>query len=201
MAGAGARQRMAGEVTQQPGFWQSLGDNGYTRGWSEMAARVLSPLDRMMASDVELREALAKSFGTAPAGVDIAAHRGGLLDALDPSGGLKGRYESKGEAAIEKSMAKAQAGGMPLTPEQAAELLLRDKLAAKVDREALLAGMQQYGPGLPVSTPGQWAHAALGNPAAAYALPLGGAGLAAWGLHDVMAAQQQAERESQLPLA
>jgi len=40
----------------------------------------------------------------------------------------------------------------------------------------------------------------LGNPYAAYGLPAAGVGLAAWGIHDVMAAQQQAEKESQLPL-
>jgi hypothetical protein len=61
--------------------------------------------------------------------------------------------------------------------------------------------MQGYGPGLPVSGPGQVAHQVLGNAAAAYGLPAAGLGLAAWGVADVLRGQQQAQKEAQLPLA
>lgn len=222
--------RKAGEVTKQPGFWQSLGDNDYTRGWSEMTARVLGPADRMVASDADLKAALAKSFGAAPgprridlqsptAAEDVMAaamdrmmpdvngvnsarrYQMDMLDAIDPSKGLSGRYAENGMAAVAEMKAQAAAQGTTLSDREALELVIRDSLLKDVKRDQLMAGMEKFGPSLPISNAGQWAHAALGNAAAAYGLPLAGAGLATWGVHDVLAAQQQAEKESQLPLS
>lgn len=198
MAGAGRRQRMAGEVTDQPGFWSSLGDNEYTRGWSGLVSNVLRPVDRMVASDADLRGALARSFGD-----EVGAGKGvEMLKGLDASGGLAERYGARGESAIAEMQALASAkDGRQLSREEAAALLFRDTLSEELQREALLKGMEAYGPGLPVSTAGQVMQQVLSNPAAAYGLPAAGIGLAAWGVADVMRGQQQAAKESQLPLA
>jgi len=57
-----------------------------------------------------------------------------------------------------------------------------------------------YGPPGLIAPQSSLAHAALSHPSVAYGLPAAGAGLAAWGIHDLLAAQQQAEKDSQLPL-
>ncbi|MCE2835942.1 MAG: hypothetical protein LW834_02940, partial [Cyanobium sp. 49614_E6] len=59
---------------------------------------------------------------------------------------------------------------------------------------------EAHGPSMPISEAGLVAHAALSNPLAAYGLPAAGVGLAAWGVHDLLMAQQQAEKDKQLPL-
>ena len=191
--------RKAGQVTREPGFWESLGDNSYTRGWSGLVANVLRPADRMMASDAELKTALARSFsgGRNGAVVDQMA----MLDSLDPTGGLKGRYVDKGAAAVEQMKVMAASEGLNISDREALELVVRDSLLKGVKRDALMGAMDKYGPSLPVTDAAQWAHGVLGNAAAAYGLPLAGAGMATWGIHDVLMAQQQAEKESQLPLS
>jgi hypothetical protein len=181
---------MAGEVTDQQGFWSSLGDNEYTRGWSELVANVLRPVDRMVASEADLRSALAVRYGAGDAELRSGMLKGmGVEEVLD---------EAK---ALETVMAAAAQQGIQLTPEQAAQALFRDKLSVSADRAALSRGMDGYGPSLPVSGAGQAAYGVLGNAPVAYGLPAAGVGLAAWGVADVMRSQQQAAKESQLPLA
>jgi hypothetical protein len=181
---------MAGEVTDQPGFWSSLGDNEYTRGWSGLVSNVLRPVDRMVASDADMRSALAVRYGAGDAEV-----RGSLLKGMGAEGVVD---EAK---AIESVMAAAAQQGIQLSPEQAAQALFRDKLSVSADRAALGRGMALHGPSLPVSGAGQVAHGLLANAPMAYGLPAVGAGLAAWGVADVMRGQQQAAKESQLPLS
>lgn len=180
---------MGGDVAQQPGLMEWLGDNEFTRGWSDLAARALGPVDGMMASDADLRSALARQYGARP------EVRGEMLQSM----GVAGVADEA--AALQQVIDLAAQNGVRLTPEEAAQQLFRDALAKDVGREQLQKGMSGYGPGLPVSQAGQVAHAVLGNPAAAYGIPLAGAGVAALGVDGVLRAQQQAEKESMLPLS
>lgn len=186
-------RRMAGEIVDR------LADNEYTRGWERLVSDVLRPADRRLASDREMRSALAVPFGEAYGarerggdGFDVQAQ----LRTLDPGGelGLLRRLDEKGAQAVGVLMDRAAERGVRMSVEEAAQALFRDSLSRGVGREALTAGMKAHGPHRPVTGAGQVVHGVLGNPAAAYGVPAAVAGL---GVAGVMAWQQQQEQQMQ----
>lgn len=174
-----------------------LGDNDYTRAWDQAAQAVVRPVDRLIASDHDRIRGLAPVFGR------TAAAEGGLgpelrkhMAILDPTGAMAQKAEKDLVGYVDRKMMETG-----LSAEDVVTTLAIDKLMPDgATPETLRRYDDAYGPAKPVSELGLLAHGLLGNPVTAYGLPAAGVGLAAWGIHDLLAAQQQAEKESQLPL-
>lgn len=169
-----------------------LGNNGYTRAWNDAVHGGLRPVDRMLASDEELAAHLTPTLRSVEADpAQLQRH----LDVLQPDGRGSDTYkqavvdwiENRGdtESDIEQKLTNAIGLGY---------------LKEKVGRQGMLAYDAVHGPAYMASKPGLVASTMLANPYAAYGIPAAGVGMAAWGIHDVLAAQQQAEKESQLPV-
>lgn len=187
--------RKAGQVVQDPGLWEWLGDNGFTRGWSGAAADLIRPVDRMVASDADLRGGLAKKFGAQMAQADLEDPKlyrdvekaAVMLDFMDQTGRTGQLWREKAPQYIAQQQELARAGGHGnLSVEEAAQAFFRDSLGTELPREALLRGVDEFGPHLPVSQPGVWAHAALGHPAMAYGATAAGLGAAGYGAYQLM---------------
>ena len=179
-----------------------LGDNGYTRAWSEGVDRnVITPVElqfvnemppvqqfnafatRMLDGNAQLNERGTAFVDAVRYGKgDSPEMRQTVLDALNGLGQGDGSLEAREMAVL---------GGLRYAAQKAEGEAMKRGLDALAPRDGrngyteLGRQMRQYG---------------LGSPVAAYGLPAAGIGLAGWGIHDVLAAQQQAEKESQLPL-
>ncbi len=186
-------QRMAGSPGIRERVMGFLGDNAYTRAWSKgVDSGVITPVELAMMKglpDDKALEPIIKQM----AGSDgqLTAQGQQLLDhvasSLDDGAG-------KGQR-IRDAVAAKSGDPMALQLKQLVQALEGEELKKALSIAALRDGVVGYtGPG---NTMRQFV---LGSPAAAYGLPLAGAGMAAWGVHDVLAAQQQAEKEDQLPL-
>jgi hypothetical protein len=180
------------------GRWAGEALEAYQQKWNEAVTSGLRPVDRLIASDEDRAKALAPVFA------DAYAEDGGLgptvqkhMSVLSPDGKMAHRVEALGPQFFASESARH---GQPeqKIAEQVALSALLPKYATDAGRRAY---DDKYGPSLPISQSGLVAHSALTNPIAAYGLPAAGVGLAAWGIHDVMAAQQRAEKESQLPMS
>jgi len=186
---------VAGRKAADPGIVQKiagfLGDNGYTQAWNSAVAAGLRPVDRMIASDEDLSRGLVKPLHGSMSGGDFDQH----LTVLDPG---EDRYQRFTDA-IGPGLDEVQ-GEPGAFDDKMIAMIGQRYLRDEMGRAAMQRYDKAYGPSLPVSGPGLFAHAALANPVAAYGLPAAGVGMAAWGIHDLIAAQQQAEKESQLPL-
>jgi hypothetical protein len=178
-----------GIVEQIAGF---LGDNGYTRAWNDAVQGGLRPMDRMLASDEELAAHLTPTLRKTEADpAELQRH----LDVLQADGRGAQTYKeavmdwivNRGDEETDMEQKLTNAIGLGYLKE-------------KVGRKGMLAYDAAHGPAYMASKPGLVASTALANPYAAYGLPAAGVGLAAWGIHDVLAAQQQAQKDSQLPL-
>lgn len=148
----------------------------------------------MLMTDDELSAHLAPTLKNAveSGGTEAQGH----FSVLDPDG----RGEQRFEEPVKKWMiAQDEAEGS--VDEKLMNAIGRGYLRDEIGREGMLAYDEMHGPGALNSRPGLLANALLANPVAAYGLPAAGVGLAAWGIHDVMAAQQRAEKESQLPMS
>ena len=193
MAGAGRRQRMAGEVADQPGFWASLGDNAYTRAWRQAVDNTLiTPVELAMASGWPGGDRMGQVMKrmTGPDG-QLTGQGQRLLEHVvaSPDDGA-----GKGER-LRGSLDGKRGDELAWMLSEAAQKLEGKPLKEAMGIAALRDGVVGY------SAAGDTARQfVLGTPLAAYGIPLAGAGMAAWGLNDVLAAQQQAEKESQLPL-
>jgi hypothetical protein len=174
-----------------------LGDNGYTRAWGDAAVAGLRPLDRLMASDQDRVRAAAPVFGRA------AAVDGGIgpvlrehMAMLDPTGAMTEKAEKDLAGYVNRKVEEHR-----ISPEQAVTTIALNRLIPDyATPETLRRYDEAHGPSMPISEAGLVAHGALSNPLAAYGLPAAGVGLAAWGVHDLLMAQQQAEKDRQLPL-
>ncbi len=175
-------QRWAGEALE-----------AYQQNWNQAVTSGLRPLDRMLMTDDELSAHLAPTLKSAVDGGGTEAQ--GHFSALDPSG----RGEQRFEEPVKKWMiAQDEAEGS--VEEKLMNAIGRGYLRDEIGREGMLAYDKKYGPGALNSKPGLLANALLANPVAAYGLPAAGVGMAALGIHDVLTAQQRAEKEGQLPL-
>lgn len=155
-------------------------------------------MDRMIASEEEQARGLAPVFARAYAadegfGSTVQEHMG----VLSPDGGMARKVAADGDAYVAKKMMEKGDTAQSVV-EQLALTGLLPKYATEKGRRDY---DDKYGPSLPISEPGRFVHELLANPIAAYGLPAAGVGLATWGIHDVMAAQQRAEKESQLPVS
>ena len=169
----------------------------YEGEWNKAVTGGLRPVDRLIASDEDLAKGLAPVFADAYEadggfGSTVQKH----MTVLSPDGKMTAKVNADGDAYVQKK-ALANNDTLRSAVEQLALTGLIPKYATDAGRRAY---DEKYGPSLPVSQAGQAVHWALANPVMAYGLPAAGAGLAAWGLHDVLTAQQRAEKESQLPL-
>jgi hypothetical protein len=177
--------------------WAGDALRGYEGKWNEAVTAGLRPVDRLIASDEDRAKALAPVFADAYAadggfGRTVQEH----MAVLSPDGRMAEKVGKDGDAYIERKM--AEKGDSPRgVVEQLALTGLIPKYATDAGRKAY---DEKYGPSLPISQPGLIAHSALANPVMAYGMPAAGIGLAAWGIHDVLAAQQRAEKEGQLPV-
>jgi hypothetical protein len=185
----------------EPGVVQKiasfLGDNGYMRAWDGAARAGLRPLDRLIASDQDRVRALAPVFGRA------AAADGGVgpvlrehMAMLDPTGAMEKDVLEKLPGFVDAKMQQTGRSAGDIVTQVAFNRVLPEFATP----ETLRRYDEAHGPSMPISEAGLVAHAALSNPLAAYGLPAAGVGLAAWGVHDLLMAQQQAEKDKQLPL-
>jgi len=118
------------------------------------------------------------------------------LNRLDPSGALA---ENMG-AGLSQAVERAKRNGSSVGSEFAGLVFdAREDLKP----ELIDAYLKQHPPSdvHMMTKAGGLLHAAAGMAPSAYGIPAAGAGLAAWGLHDYLQAQQQAEKESQLPMS
>jgi hypothetical protein len=196
--GIGAGVRKAGDPGVVEKIANFLGDNGYTRAWRDGVMGPVGMAERQLIGDpVRLRELAAEA----------AAHRlaaevkepGGYLGTplareFSELTGIPADFDLGGEDAF--ALPEGYRVGMghdladafsELSPEKARQVIEWSRVNPAARRSLTPVGAA--------------IDLGLGNAAAAYGLPAAGAGLAAWGLHDVMAAQQQAEKEAQLPLS
>ena len=174
-----------------------LGNNDYTRAWDSAVQAGVRPLDRFIASDEDLMKGAAPVFGRAAAadggiGPTLREH----MAVLDPTGAMERRALEKLPGFVDKTMRETGRSAEDIATQAALNVYLPENATS----ETLRRYDRAYGPSMPVTGSGLALHAALANPVVAYGLPAAGIGLAGWGIHDVMAAQQQAEKESQLPL-
>ncbi len=165
-----------------------LGDNAYTRAWSKgVDAGVITPVELAMMNglpaDKKLESIIKRSAG--PDG-RLTAQGQQLLDhvvsSLDDGAG---RGQRMRDAVGAKS-------GDPMVV-QLKELVQRlkgEELKEALSIAALRDGVVGY-----TDTGNTMRELVLGTPAAAYGVPLAGAGLAALGVNDVLAAQRAAEEE------
>ena len=180
------------------GRWAGEALEAYQQKWNEGVRGVLRPVDRMIASKEEQARGLAPAFARAYAadagfGPTVQEHMG----VLSPDGSMARKVAADGDAYVAKKV--IEKGD---TPQSVAEQLALTGLLPKyATEEGRRAYDDKYGPSMPISESGRFVHELLANPVAAYGLPAAGVGLAAWGIHDVMAAQQRAEKESQLPMS
>lgn len=186
-------QRMAGSPGIRERVMGFLGDNAYTRAWSKgVDSGVITPVELAMMKGWPEEERMGQVMKrmTGPDG-QLTDQGQGLLDhvvrSLDDGAG-------KGEK-VRGLMSGKSGDELAYVLGEAAKKLEGEQLREAMGLAALRDGVVGY------TAAGDTARQfVLGTPAAAYGLPLAGAGLAAWGVHDVLAAQQQAEKESQLPL-
>lgn len=200
-------KRYAGDGGQVDKILASIGDNAYTRAWSDATAGAVRPLDRAIASDSDklagslraiqgvIDEGVAAAGGkglSAEAGQELLQH----LNALDPSGGLA----SRAQAGIQQAFERAKSGSTTVGREFAAAVFDARKDLQVADLDKYVA---QHPPSDAhmLTNAGTYAHALLGSAPAAYGVPAAGVGLAALALNDYLASQQQGEKESRLPLS
>ena len=184
-----------GVVERIAGF---LADNDYTRAWRDGVMVPVTAAERAMISDPKaLRELaadaasyrianevkkpgeylgtpLAKEFSELvgyPEDFDIGSQEGFDL----PAGYRKGLAGNLSDSFQETSPEKAKA--------------------------ILEWAQQNPAARRPLTGPGAFVEATLGSPVAAYGLPAAGVGLAGWAAYDLLMAQQQAQKESQLPMS
>ncbi len=191
------RSRKAAEPGVVERIASFLADNDYTRAWDGAVQAGVRPLDRLIASDEDLMKGAAPAFGRA------AAMDGGIgpvlrehMAVLDPTGGMAAKVEKDLVGYVNRKVEE-----LGVTPEDAVRTVAINNLMPDyATPETLRRYDRAYGPSMPVTGSGLALHAALSNPLAAYGLPAAGVGLAAWGVHDLLMAQQQAEKDKQLPL-
>jgi hypothetical protein len=196
--GIGAGVRKAGDPGLVEKIANFLGDNAYTRAWHDA---VLSPVvasERALISDpAVLRGLAAEAAGLRLAaevkqpgeylGTALAKEFSGLTGIPEDFdiGSAEAFARPEGyRAAIQGNLADAFDGASPDGMKRVLEWAQRNPAARK-----------------PLSAPGGAVALGLGNPAAAYGIPAAGLGLGVWAAHDVLLAQQQAEKESQLPMS
>ena len=173
-----------------------LGDNAYTQAWRNGVMSPVGMAERQLINDpVRLRELAA----------EIAADR--LAAEVKEPGGYLGTplaQEFERLTGMPDDLGSEDAFALPEGYRVGMGHELADAFSELSSEKArqVIEWSRQNPAGRRALTPiGAAIDLGLGNAAAAYGLPAAGAGLAAWGLHDVMAAQQQAEKESQLPLS
>jgi len=207
-----------------------LGDNGYTRAWNDAATAAVTPVDRLLASDEDRLAGVAAGVGPMLARLHESwmgehslsdlegtpnSYFGDGLRKIDPSGALFEAYDRPVRepteedqypplahmAAYARARVLSEKTGEPLGHLLGASVL-QSAQKYGYDTESVKRYSQQGG--LPekylMTRGGQYLRTAIGSPVVAYGLPAAGIGLAGWGIHDAMAAQQQAEKDSQLPL-
>ena len=175
-----------------------LSDNALTRSWAEtMDRHVITPIELQFVKEMP-EDGRFRAFASRLVEDNGALNQRGtaFVDAV---------REGKGDTPeVKQSVADLFASDLGQEHSQAVNIRLLHELALKAEGEGLKKGLDVLAPrdGRNGYTElgRQMRQYGLGSPVAAYGLPAAGVGLAAWGIHDVMAAQQQAEKESQLPL-
>ena len=169
-----------------------LGDNALTNSWRESIGSGVNWVERQAASDEDLRRVIGNAALHRHQGDGISDEDFALLERL------------KGEAIDREALVQKQAAsGLPVDRYvgAAAQMYVKDVERARL--QALAAELQ--GPRNQASQGGLWTAEVLGHPVAAYsAVTAGGALATAAGLEAYdwwMAQQQQAQKESQLPLS
>ena len=186
---------MAGEVADQPGFWASLGDNALTRAWATaMDRHLIGPVERMGMDDEVMRQKMAAMVA------DRLPDDGKLSVAqLKALGVLKG--EAANAEALQAALGSAGDARRHLG-DQAYTLML--ERATPRDRIGQAAALLADGRTGFTHRGDDVRQFLLGSPVAAYsAVTAGGALATQAGIdgYEWLMAQQQAEKESQLPLA
>jgi hypothetical protein len=188
--GAGVRKAAdPGVVERIAGF---LGDNGYTRAWARGVEEwPIIPLERMVTSDVD--NPRMQAFAKAQVLPDGSVKPG--MEAILTS--VSGSKEKASQVMQALAAAEPEERGLMLASvfDQ-----LHGKLKPKERVDAASAMLPRNG-STGLSDTGELMRLIAGHPSVAYGLPAAGVGLAAWGIHDVMAAQQRGEKESQLPVS
>ncbi len=212
------------------GRWAGDALRGYEDAWSQAVTAGLRPIDRMLASDEDRLSGVARGLapefervardhgGTSLRDFDGSAYSGfgDGLNKIDPSGALYAAYDrpirphteedqyppSMYHAIYEASRDIAARGEGAMDSLLAASVM---QAAQKhgYDKQALRKLVDEGGvPESFMMTRGMAsARHVLAHRGAAYGLPAVGVGLGAWGAHDLLMAQQQAEKDSQLPLS
>ena len=175
-----------------------LGDNDYTRAWHDAVMVPVVGTERALINDPAQLRALA---------AEAASHR--LADEVKAPGGYLGTPLAKEFAGLtgfpeEVDLGSQEAFDLPEGYRAGVARDLADaasEMSADKARQILEWAQRNPAARRPLSKPGAFTEMALGNAAAAYGLPAAGVGLAAWGVHDLLMAQQQAQKDSQLPLS
>lgn len=196
------------------GRWAGEALQAYQGKWNEAVTAGLRPIDRLVASDSDRLSGVAT--GMAPHLVEQVRSRpsepmsGKVLEQLqqlDPTGDMANVFSvmdpdtgvSAAAREIYSNLDNPDGHGIN---DVARSLIYQSadkrKIGGASVRKMIEAGVV---PDSFLMTKGaQAARDSLSNGVAAYGLPAAGVGLAAWGIHDVMAAQQRAEKEGQLPV-
>jgi hypothetical protein len=203
--------------------WAGDALQAYQAKWNEAVTAGLRPIDRMIADDSDrlsgvssaaapMLEAYAQGGWEHYTLREYGAHRR-LLERLDPSGKIIDAYDGNHTYGSDGSMRPKiveiyeKIKGLPAEEKTPTQYLASSiyqsagKYGVKPENVKRMVDEGALPDSFLMTRGAQAARDLLSNPAAAYGLPAAGVGLAAWGIHDVMAAQQRAEKESQLPVS
>jgi hypothetical protein len=166
-------------------------DNPLTQGWSQAVDRlVVGPVERAFLNDEDLRQQVSKLVRERTPDSNVLSEQ--QLKAFEI---LKG---APGNSSVLQEKMQSEVDPRKYIGDQVFGAIEKYKpsRARQGEVAALLADgrvgltkggdyMRQFG---------------LGSPAAAYGAVAGGGALAAYGVHELLQAQQRAEKEAQLPL-
>jgi hypothetical protein len=185
-------QRMAGSPGVRERVLGFLGDNAYTRAWRDGVMVPVGMAERRMNGDVESLRGLAAELAGERLAAEVKQPGGYLGTPLAESfakvSGVPADFDLGSQAAFglpegyRVGIGRELAGSFSeMSPEKA--------------RAVIEWAQQNAAARRPMTTAGGAVELALAGAPAAYGVPLMGAGLAAWGVNDVLAAQRAAEEE------